>query len=176
MPLLISVQNNFRLIVLWSSNSCSTHVAESGNEKRAIALASCFAPGAATEKRENSSYASTRVVFGRPLGANQGVAFPIAQAHAQVAAASLMRLHAASRFDRSLPCGEQANTAKLLASQAAWAAANACVAAYGGAGFASEFDIERKFRETKLLEIAPVSNNLVLAHLAQRVLGLPRSY
>lgn len=123
-----------------------------------------------------SAYAATRVVFGQPLGANQGVAFPIAQAYAQVAAASLMRLHAASRFDRGLPCGEHANTAKLLASQASWAAANACMTAHGGAGFAAEFDVERKFRETKLLEIAPVSNNLVLAHLAQRVLGLPRSY
>lgn len=123
-----------------------------------------------------SAYAGTREVFGRPLGANQGVAFPLAQAYAQVTGASLMRLHAASRFDRGLPCGEHANTAKLLASQASWAAANACLTAYGGAGFAAEFDVERKFRETKLLEIAPVSNNLVLAYLAQRVLGLPRSY
>ena len=123
-----------------------------------------------------SSYASEREVFGRPIGSNQGVQFPIAQAHASVEAASLMRFDAASRFDAGLGCGAQANMAKLLASQASWAAANACMTAFGGNGFASEYDIERKFREAKLLEIAPVSNNLVLAYLGQRVLGMPRSY
>lgn len=123
-----------------------------------------------------SRYASERRVFDRPIGANQGVAFPLAQAHAQVSAASLMRFGAASLFDAGQPCGPEANMAKLLASQASWAAANACLTAYGGAGFAAEYDVERKFRETKLLEIAPVSNNLVLAYLAQRVLRLPRSY
>ena len=121
-------------------------------------------------------YASTREVFGRKLGANQGVAFPLARAHAALEAASLVRWQAASLFDRLQPCGAQANMAKLLASEASWQAANACMTAHGGYGFAREYDIERKFRETKLLEIAPISNNLVLAYIAQHVLGLPRSY
>jgi acyl-CoA dehydrogenase len=123
-----------------------------------------------------AKYASEREVFGRAIGTNQGVQFPIAQAHASIEAASLMRFDAANRFDAGLACGAQANMAKLLASQASWAAANACMTAFGGNGFASEYDIERKFREAKLLEIAPVSNNLVLAYLGQRVLGMPRSY
>jgi acyl-CoA dehydrogenase len=123
-----------------------------------------------------SEYAGEREVFGRPIGSNQGVQFPIAQAHAQVEAASLMRFDAASRFDAGVACGAQANMAKLLASQASWSAANACMTTFGGNAFASEYDIERKFREAKLLEIAPVSNNLVLAYLSQRVLGMPRSY
>jgi acyl-CoA dehydrogenase len=121
-------------------------------------------------------YASEREVFDRKIGSNQGIAFPISQAHADIEAASLVRYQAASLFDQQKPCGPQANTAKLLSSQASWQAANACIAAYGGYGFAREYDIERKFRETKLLEIAPISNNLVLAYIAQRVLGLPRSY
>jgi acyl-CoA dehydrogenase len=123
-----------------------------------------------------AAYASERQVFGRPVGANQGVQFPLAQAYAQVQAASLMRFKAATLFDAGQPCGAEANTAKLLASQASFAAANAAILTFGGNGFAAEYDIERKFRETKLLEIAPVNNNLVLAFLGQRVLGLPRSY
>jgi acyl-CoA dehydrogenase len=123
-----------------------------------------------------SAYAGERVVFGQPIGANQGVQFPIAQAHAAIEAASLMRFKAASLFDREQPCGAEANMAKLLASQAANEAANAAVYAYGGNAFAVEYDIERKYRETKLLEIAPVNNNLVLAYIGQRVLGMPRSY
>jgi len=123
-----------------------------------------------------SRYASEREVFGRKIGANQGVQFPLAQAHAQVEAASLLRYMAATLFDRGEPCGAEANMAKLLASQASWAAANACMTAYGGYGFAREYDVERKFREAKLLEIAPVSNNLILAFVGQRVLGMPRSY
>jgi len=121
-------------------------------------------------------YASEREVFGRKVGANQGVQFPIAQAHATVEAASLVRYQAAGLFDRGQPCGPQANMAKLLAAQASWQAANACVTAYGGYAFARDYDVERKFRETKLLEIAPISNNLVLAYLGQHVLGMPRSY
>jgi acyl-CoA dehydrogenase len=121
-------------------------------------------------------YASEREVFDRKIGSNQGIAFPIAQANADIEAASLVRYQAASLFDQQKPCGPQANSAKLLSSQASWQAANACIAAYGGYGFARDYDIERKFRETKLLEIAPISNNLVLAYIAQRVLGLPRSY
>jgi acyl-CoA dehydrogenase len=121
-------------------------------------------------------YASEREVFGRPIGTNQGVQFPLAQAYADVEAASLVRYQAATMFDRGEPCGPQANMAKLLASQASWAAANACMTAHGGYGFAREYDVERKFREAKLLEIAPVSNNLVLAYLGERILGMPRSY
>jgi acyl-CoA dehydrogenase len=123
-----------------------------------------------------TSYASQRQVFGRPIGANQGVAFPLAQAYAQVQAASLMRFKATTLFDAGQSCGAEANSAKLLASQASFQAANAAMLTFGGNGFAVEYDIERKFRETKLLEIAPVNNNLVLAFLSQRVLGLPRSY
>jgi acyl-CoA dehydrogenase len=121
-------------------------------------------------------YTSDRVVFGRPIGANQGVQFPIAQAYAQIEAADLMRFKAASLFDNNQKCGAEANMAKLLASQAAWAAANAALDAHGGYGFAAEFDVERKFRETRLFMTAPVNNNLVLAFLGQNVLGMPRSY
>jgi len=121
-------------------------------------------------------YAGDREVFGRKIGANQGLQFPLAQSVAELEAASLMRFHAATLFDRGESCGPQANIAKLLASQASWHAANACFSVFGGYAFAQEFDIERKFRETKLLEIAPVSNNLILAYVAQRVLGMPRSY
>ncbi len=123
-----------------------------------------------------AAYGRTREVFGRPVGANQGVAFPLAQAYAQTEAASLVRFRAATLFDSGERCGAEANMAKLLASQASQAAANAAMTTFGGNAFATEYDIERKFRETKLLEIAPVSNNLVLAYLAQHALGLPRSY
>jgi len=121
-------------------------------------------------------YATDRVVFGRPIGANQGVQFPLAAAYAQIEAANLMCQKAAHLFDTGQPCGPEANMAKLLASEAAWAAANACLDTHGGYGFATEFDIERKFRETRLYKIAPVNNNLILAYLAHKVLGMPRSY
>jgi acyl-CoA dehydrogenase len=123
-----------------------------------------------------SRYATSRVVFGRPIGANQGVQFPIAQAHARIEAAALVRDKAAWLYDDDKPCGPEANMAKLLASQASWDAANAALDTHGGYGFASEYDVERKFRETRLLLVAPVSNNLVLAYLGQNVLGMPRSY
>ena len=123
-----------------------------------------------------AAYGRERVVFGRPIGANQGVQFPIAQAFAHVEAADLMRFHAAARFDREEPCGAEANMAKLLASDAAWEAANVCLTTYGGYGFARDYDVERKFRETRLFSVAPVSNNLVLAFLGNKVLGLPKSY
>ncbi len=122
------------------------------------------------------NYARDRKVFGRPIGSNQGIQFPIAQAYAHIEAADLVRYKAATKFDNNERCGEEANMAKLLASEAAWEAANVCLTTYGGYGFASEFDVERKFRETRLLTVAPVSNNLVLAYLGQNVLGLPRSY
>jgi acyl-CoA dehydrogenase len=121
-------------------------------------------------------YASERVVFGRPIGANQGVQFPIAQAHARLEAADLVRHKAAWLFDSGQRCGAEANMAKLLASQAAWDAANACLDTHGGYGFAVEFDVERKFRETRLYSVAPINNNLVLAYVGQHVLGMPRSY
>jgi acyl-CoA dehydrogenase len=121
-------------------------------------------------------YASARRVFGRAIGTNQGVQFPIAQAHAQLEAAALLRDKAAWLFDRGEKCGAEANMAKLLASQAAWAAANACIDTHGGYGFAKDYDVERKFRETRLLLVAPISNNLVLAFVGQHVLKMPRSY
>jgi acyl-CoA dehydrogenase len=123
-----------------------------------------------------SRYGSSRVVFGRPIGANQGVQFPISQAHARLEAADLMRYKAAWLFDSGQKCGAEANMAKLLASQAAWDAANACLDTHGGYGFAVEFDVERKFRETRLYNVAPINNNLVLAYVGQHVLGMPRSY
>ena len=122
------------------------------------------------------AYANERVVFGIPIGANQGVQFPIAEAYAELEAADLVRYRAAEKFDRGESCGPEANMAKLLASKAAWHAANVCLDTYGGAGFDVENDVERKFRETRLWSIAPVNNNLILAYLGQNVLGLPRSY
>jgi acyl-CoA dehydrogenase len=121
-------------------------------------------------------YATQREVFGRPIGANQGVQFPIAQAHARLEAADLLRHKAAWLFDTGQRCGAEANMAKLLASQAAWDAANACLDTHGGYGFAVEFDVERKFRETRLYSVAPINNNLVLAYVGQHVLQMPRTY
>jgi acyl-CoA dehydrogenase len=121
-------------------------------------------------------YARERVVFGRPIGANQGVQFPLARCHMAMAAANLMRWHAAWRYDDGRPAGAEANMAKYLASEASWTAANAALDTYGGFGFAQEHDIERKFRETRLYKIAPVNNNLIQAFIAQHVLSLPRSY
>lgn len=122
------------------------------------------------------AYANERVVFGRPIGANQGVQFPIAEAYAHLEAADLVRYRAAEKFDRGEGCGPEANMAKLLASKATWQAANVCLDTFGGAGFDVDNDVERKFRETRLWSIAPVNNNLILAYIGQRVLGLPRSY
>jgi alkylation response protein AidB-like acyl-CoA dehydrogenase len=122
------------------------------------------------------AYAGDRVVFGRPIGQNQGVQFPIAKAYAQMRAAELMVHRAAELFDAGEPCGEQANMAKMLAAEASWAAAEAAVQTHGGFGFAEEYDIERKFRETRLYQVAPISTNLILSYLAEHVLGLPRSY
>jgi acyl-CoA dehydrogenase len=121
-------------------------------------------------------YSKARVIFDRPIGANQGVQFPIAKAHMAVEAADLMRLKAAALFDAGKPCGAEANMAKYLGAEAAWEAANACLDCHGGYGFAAEYDIERKFRETRLYKTAPVNNNLVLAYVGQHVLGMPRSY
>jgi acyl-CoA dehydrogenase len=123
-----------------------------------------------------AAYAKERTVFSRPIGQNQGVQFPIARAYAQMRAAELMVAEAASKYERGEDCGEAANLAKLLAADASWAAADMCVQTHGGFGFAEEYDIERKFRETRLYQVAPVSTNLILSYLAEHVLGLPRSY
>jgi acyl-CoA dehydrogenase len=123
-----------------------------------------------------SEYAKNRVVFGRPIGQNQGVQFPIAKAYAASEAAALMVREATRLFDAARKCGPQANMAKLLASEASWMAADMCLQTHGGFGFAEEYDVERKFRETRLYQIAPISTNLILSYLAEHVLGLPRSY
>src|SRR5438876_692915 len=151
------------------------YILDGMNAERILIAAECIGDGRwFTEKA--TAYASERVVFERPIGANQGVQFPIARAYAAIQAADLMRFKAAWLFDNDQPCGPEANMAKLLASEASWQAANACLDTHGGFGFAAEYDIERKFRETRLYTVAPVSNNLILAYLGQHVLGLPRSY
>jgi alkylation response protein AidB-like acyl-CoA dehydrogenase len=122
------------------------------------------------------AYANQRVVFGRPIGQNQGIAFPIARAHAETEAAAMLLRKAAALFAAGLPCGDDVNMAKLLASEASWHAAEACMQTHGGFGYAKEYDVERKWRETRLMQIAPISTNLVLSYIAEHVLGLPRSY
>ena len=151
------------------------HILDSWNAERILIASESLGDGRWFVERA-SRYAGERVVFSRPIGANQGVQFPIAQAHAQLVSARLLRDKAAWLFDRGEPCGAEANMAKLLASQAAWSAGNAAMDTLGGYAFAKEFDVERKFRETRLFLTAPVSNNLVLAYIAEHVLGLPRSY
>ena len=151
------------------------YIIDGWNAERILVAAEAIGDGRWFIERA-SSYAKERVVFGRPIGSNQGIQFPIAQAYARLEAADLVRFQAATKFDCKESCGAEANMAKLLASEAAWEAANACLTTYGGYGFASEYDVERKFRETRLLTVAPVSNHLVLAYLAQHVLGMPRSY
>ena len=145
------------------------------NVERILIAAECVGDGRWFIDRA-SRYAKDRVVFGRPIGQNQGVQFPIARAHVNVEAADLMRIRAAELFDRGEPCGAEANMAKLLAADASWEAANVAVQTHGGFGFAEDYDIERKFRETKLYQVAPISTNLILAYMAEHVLGLPRSY
>ncbi len=151
------------------------YILDGMNAERILIAAECIGDGHWFVEKA-TAYASERVVFGRPIGANQGVQFPIAQAHAQIEAADLMRYKAAWLFEQGLPCGAEANMAKLLGADASWAAANACLDTHGGFGFAEEYDIERKFRENRLYMVAPISNNLVLAFVGQHVLGLPRSY
>jgi acyl-CoA dehydrogenase len=145
------------------------------NAERILIAAECIGDGRWFIDRA-TKYATDRVVFGRPIGQNQGVQFPIARAHVNVEAADLMRIKAATLFDQGKPCGAEANMAKLLAADASWEAANVAVQTYGGFGFAEDYDIERKFRETKLYQVAPISTNLILAFIGEHVLGLPRSY
>ena len=151
------------------------HIIDGWNAERILIASEAIGDGRWFVERA-AKYASERVVFGRPIGANQGVQFPIARSFAHVEAADRMRFYAAEKFDRGEKCGAEANMAKLLASEAAWEAANACLDAHGGYGFAREYDVERKFRETRLYMTAPINNNLVLAYLGQNVLGMPRSY
>jgi len=145
------------------------------NAERILIAAECVGDGRWFVDRA-CRYAGDRVVFGRPIGQNQGIQFPIARAHVNVEAADLMRIRAAELFDSDLPCGAEANMAKLLAADASWEAANVTMQTYGGFGFAEEYDIERKFRETRLYQTAPISTNLILSYIGQHVLGMPRSF
>ena len=145
------------------------------NAERTLIAAECIGDGYWFIDRV-TAYVKDREVFGRPVGQNQGVQFPIAEAHIEVEAANLMRFDACRRFDAHEPCGAQANMAKYLAAKASWEAANACLQFHGGFGFAREYDVERKFRETRLYQVAPVSTNMILAYVAEHVLGLPRSF
>ena len=145
------------------------------NAERILIAAECIGDGRWFVERA-STYAKERIVFNRPIGQNQGVQFPIALAHVHVEAADLMRFRAAELFDRGDACGAEANMAKLLAADASWEAANVAMQTHGGFGFAEDYDIERKFRETRLYQVAPISTNLILAYVGEHVLGLPRSY
>ncbi len=151
------------------------YILDGMNAERILIAAECIGDARWFIEKARS-YACERRVFGRPIGQNQGVQFPIARAYAQCEAADLMVRRAADLFDTGEPCGAAANMAKLLASEASWAAAEACLQTHGGFGFAEDFDIERKYRETRLYQVAPVSTNLILAYLAEHVLELPRSY
>jgi len=151
------------------------HILDGMNVERILVASESIGDGRWFVERA-SEYASERVVFGRPIGQNQGVQFPIARAFASVEAASMMRYKAASLFDAGEKCGAEANMSKLLASEAAWEAANAAVQTFGGYGFRKDYDVERKFRESRIFMVAPVSNNLVLSYIGQHVLGMPRSY
>ena len=145
------------------------------NAERTLIAAECIGDGYWFLERA-AAYANERVVFGRPIGQNQGVSFPLARAYVNVEAANLMRFEACRRFDAHEDCGAQANMAKLLAADASWEAANASLQTHGGFGFAEEYDVERKFRETRLYQVAPISTNLILSYVAEHVLGLPRSF
>jgi acyl-CoA dehydrogenase len=145
------------------------------NAERTLIAAECIGDGYWFIERA-VRYANERIVFDRPIGRNQGVQFPIADAYIEVEAANLMRFRACALFDAGAQCGAQANMAKYLAAKASWEAANVCMQTHGGFGFANEYDIERKFRETRLYQVAPISTNLIFAYIAEHVLGLPRSF
>ena len=151
------------------------YIIDGWNAERILVAAEAIGDGRWFIERA-TRYAKERQVFGRAIGANQGIQFPIAQAYARIEAANFVRFHAATKFDQKEKCGAEANMAKLLASEASWEAANVCLTTHGGYGLSVDYDVERKFRETRLLSIAPVSNNLVLAYLGQHVLGMPKSY
>ncbi len=151
------------------------YILDGMNAERLLIASECIGD-AKWFTQKSTSYATQRHVFGRAIGQNQGVQFPIARAYAQMRAAELLVHEGLARFDAGLPCGPEANMAKMLAAEASWAAAEACVQTHGGFGFAEEYDVERKFRETRLYQVAPISTNLVLSYVAEHVLGLPRSY
>jgi len=152
-----------------------SYILDGMNAERILIAAECIGDGYWFLDKARR-YANERIVFDRPIGQNQGIQFPIAQAYAHVRAADLMRYEAARLFDAGQPCGAEANMAKLLAADASWETANVCLQTHGGFGFAAEYDVERKFRETRLYQVAPISTNLILAYLAEHTLGLPRSY
>jgi alkylation response protein AidB-like acyl-CoA dehydrogenase len=151
------------------------YILDGMNAERLLIAAECIGD-AKWFIEKATAYAKERVVFGRPIGANQGVQFPIAKAYAQMRAAEAVVLKGLAKFERGEPCGEEANMGKMLAAEASWAAGEACVNTHGGFGFAEEYDIERKFRETRLYQVAPISTNLILSYLGEHVLGMPRSY
>lgn len=151
------------------------YILDGMNAERILIAAECIGDGYWFLDRV-TRYANERVVFDRPIGQNQGVQFPIAQSYVHLRAADLMRYEAAGLFDAGQPCGAEANMAKMLAADASWEAANVCLQTHGGFGFAAEYDVERKFRETRLYQVAPISTNLILSYVAEHVLGLPRSF
>jgi acyl-CoA dehydrogenase len=151
------------------------YILDGMNAERILIAAECIGDGYWFIDRA-TKYAKERVVFNRPIGQNQGIQFPIAQAYIDVRAADLMRFEAAGLFDAGQPCGAEANMSKLLAADASWKAANVTLQTYGGFGFAKEYDVERKFRETRLYQIAPISTNLILSYIGQHILGMPRSF
>ena len=153
----------------------SSQVMLIGVPLRTLIAAECIGDGRWFIEKA-SQYARDRVVFGRPIGQNQGVQFPIAKAHIEVEAADLMRWRACEQYDRGENAGASANMAKYLAAEASWAAANACLQTHGGFGFANEYDVERKFRETRLYQVAPISTNLIMSYVAEHLLELPRSF
>lgn len=161
--------------LIGEENKGFRYILDGMNAERILIAAECIGDGYWFIEKA-SAYAKERIVFDRPIGQNQGIQFPIARAYVNVQAANLMRFRAASLFDAGEPCGKEANMAKLLAADASWEAANVAVQTHGGFGFAAEFDIERKFRETKLYQIAPISTNLILSFIGEHVLGMPRSY
>ena len=151
------------------------YILDGMNAERILIAAECIGDGYWFIERARG-YANERVVFDRPIGQNQGVQFPIARAYANVRAADLMRYEAARLFDEGRPAGAEANLAKLLAADASWEAANVCLQTFGGFGFAADYDVERKFRETRLYQVAPISTNLILSYIGEHVLGMPRSF
>jgi acyl-CoA dehydrogenase len=170
--------DNFRIpasSLIGEENRGFRYILDSMNAERILIAAECIGDGDWFIAR-STDYANQRVVFNRPIGQNQGISFPIARAYANIRAADLMRYQAAELFDRGERCGPEANMAKMLAADASWEAANVAIQTHGGYGFAKEYDIERKFRETRLYQVAPISTNLILSYIAQHVLGLPRSF
>lgn len=151
------------------------YILDGMNAERILIAAECIGDGRWFIERA-TNYAKERVVFDRPIGQNQGIQFPIAQAHIHIEAADLMRIKAAELYDRQQACGAEANMAKLLAADASWEAANVTIQTYGGFGFAAEYDIERKFKETRLYQVAPISTNLILSYVGEHILKLPKSY